>query len=175
MRRLNRKRQVQLGAQGAQLLGNCLWAGPGSKRRKAPVSENSSCLNEFSFWHAFCINGLELVARVPASHSAGCWSESGRLWGRHPYRCTAGQKPGRPRWPRDWRSDGLSPFPFCNFLQEGSAMNKLTSFLRFVVVASALTAAFTSIACAAPKKDFKIAWSIYVGWMPWAMRRIPAS
>jgi NitT/TauT family transport system substrate-binding protein len=21
---------------------------------------------------------------------------------------------------------------------------------------------------AAPKKDFKIAWSIYVGWMPWA-------
>ena len=46
-------------------------------------------------------------------------------------------------------------------------MNKLTSFLRSVVVASALTAAFTSIACAAPKKDFKIAWSIYVGWMPW--------
>ena len=46
-------------------------------------------------------------------------------------------------------------------------MNKLTSFLRSVVVASALTAAFTSIACAAPKKDFKVAWSIYVGWMPW--------
>ena len=46
-------------------------------------------------------------------------------------------------------------------------MTKLTSFLRSVVVASALTAAFTSIGCAAPKKDFKIAWSIYVGWMPW--------
>jgi len=24
-----------------------------------------------------------------------------------------------------------------------------------------------SLAQAAPKKDFKVAWSIYVGWMPW--------
>ena len=46
-------------------------------------------------------------------------------------------------------------------------MNKLTSFLRSVVVASALTAVLAPAAYAAPKKDFKIAWSIYVGWMPW--------
>jgi len=46
-------------------------------------------------------------------------------------------------------------------------MNKLTSFLRSVAVASALTVALASAAYAAPKKDFKIAWSIYVGWMPW--------
>ncbi|PZQ17754.1 MAG: lipid kinase [Ancylobacter novellus] len=34
--------------------------------------------------------------------------------------------------------------------------------------ALALTAAFAPPAEAAPKKNFEIAWTIYVGWMPWA-------
>jgi NitT/TauT family transport system substrate-binding protein len=46
-------------------------------------------------------------------------------------------------------------------------MNKLTSTLRHVVLISAMVAAMVSTAGAAPKKDFKVAWSIYVGWMPW--------
>src|SRR4029077_20211298 len=46
-------------------------------------------------------------------------------------------------------------------------MNRLTSLLRSIVVASTLTVVVAAPAYAAPKKDFKIAWSIYVGWMPW--------
>ena len=46
-------------------------------------------------------------------------------------------------------------------------MNKLTSILRSIIVASALAAVVHAPAQAAPKKDFKVAWSIYVGWMPW--------
>jgi NitT/TauT family transport system substrate-binding protein len=42
-------------------------------------------------------------------------------------------------------------------------------FRKFIAAATllALAGAFTQPAVAAPKKDFKIAWSIYVGWMPW--------
>jgi NitT/TauT family transport system substrate-binding protein len=39
--------------------------------------------------------------------------------------------------------------------------------LRSIIVASALAAVLVAPAQAAPKKDFKVAWSIYVGWMPW--------
>jgi NitT/TauT family transport system substrate-binding protein len=46
-------------------------------------------------------------------------------------------------------------------------MNRLTSILRSIIVASALAAVVHAPAQAAPKKDFKVAWSIYVGWMPW--------
>ncbi|MBR1222517.1 ABC transporter substrate-binding protein [Bradyrhizobium sp. U87765 SZCCT0131] len=51
-------------------------------------------------------------------------------------------------------------------------MIRLTSQLRSTVVrtfiaASAVAIAFVAPAEAAPKKDFKVAWSIYVGWMPW--------
>jgi NitT/TauT family transport system substrate-binding protein len=56
---------------------------------------------------------------------------------------------------------------FVSFLQEGSAMNKLSSILRSVIFASTLAAFVAAPAYAAPKKDFKVAWSIYVGWMPW--------
>ena len=56
---------------------------------------------------------------------------------------------------------------------------------RFVV-GLALFGALATSALAAPKKDFKFAWSIYVGWMPWgwaasssstnrSARSIPAS
>jgi NitT/TauT family transport system substrate-binding protein len=37
----------------------------------------------------------------------------------------------------------------------------------FAVGSLALAALTTAPAYAAPKKDFKVAWSIYVGWMPW--------
>jgi NitT/TauT family transport system substrate-binding protein len=42
-------------------------------------------------------------------------------------------------------------------------------FKKLIAAATllALAGAFTQPAVAAPKKDFKIAWSIYVGWMPW--------
>src|SRR5664280_21500 len=46
-------------------------------------------------------------------------------------------------------------------------MNRLTSLLRSIIVASALAAVVHAPAQAGPKKDFKVAWSVYVGWMPW--------
>jgi len=45
-------------------------------------------------------------------------------------------------------------------------MKKL-SLLRSLVLAASVAALGASGAEAAPKKDFKVAWSIYVGWMPW--------
>ncbi|MBC7161975.1 MAG: ABC transporter substrate-binding protein [Immundisolibacter sp.] len=42
-------------------------------------------------------------------------------------------------------------------------MNRLTTLLLTAVLAVGLA----TPAQAAPKKDFRIAWSIYVGWMPW--------
>src|SRR5262245_11306855 len=44
------------------------------------------------------------------------------------------------------------------------SVNRLISC--FLGAAFAATLAF-SPALAAEKKDFKVAWSIYVGWMPW--------
>lgn len=51
-------------------------------------------------------------------------------------------------------------------------MDKLFSTLRHnilcpLAVAATLAVAVAAPAHAAPKKDFKVAWSIYVGWMPW--------
>ena len=46
-------------------------------------------------------------------------------------------------------------------------MNNLTSLLKQALLASVLIASVVSTADAAPKKEFKVAWSIYVGWMPW--------
>ena len=42
-------------------------------------------------------------------------------------------------------------------------MHRLTSLL----IAAALTLGLVGPAEAAAKKDFRVAWSIYVGWMPW--------
>src|SRR5690349_12076505 len=61
----------------------------------------------------------------------------------------------------------FSPVPFCEISQEGSAMNKFSFFLRSVVLGCAIVLAAAPAADAAPKKSFKVAWSIYVGWMPW--------
>ncbi len=46
---------------------------------------------------------------------------------------------------------------------------KLSSLKIFAAALVAMTLAFTaaSPAHAEAKKDFKVAWSIYVGWMPW--------
>jgi NitT/TauT family transport system substrate-binding protein len=42
-------------------------------------------------------------------------------------------------------------------------MQRLWSFLTALIIGIASCSA----AWAAPKKDFNIAWTIYVGWMPW--------
>ena len=39
--------------------------------------------------------------------------------------------------------------------------------LAAIILAATLSLPIVSAAGAAPKKDFKICWSIYVGWMPW--------
>jgi NitT/TauT family transport system substrate-binding protein len=46
-------------------------------------------------------------------------------------------------------------------------MNSLTSLLRPIIFVMTLAAVVAAPAHAAPKKNFKVAWSIYVGWMPW--------
>jgi NitT/TauT family transport system substrate-binding protein len=46
-------------------------------------------------------------------------------------------------------------------------MNKLNSLLRPIIFVMTLAAIVAAPAHAAPKKNFKVAWSIYVGWMPW--------
>ena len=51
-------------------------------------------------------------------------------------------------------------------------MNALTSLLRPIILVMTLlvmmlAAVVVGPAHAAPKKNFKVAWSIYVGWMPW--------
>ena len=43
----------------------------------------------------------------------------------------------------------------------------IKTWCGFAVTAFAMTALAFSPAHAEPKKDFKIAWSIYAGWMPW--------
>ena len=45
-------------------------------------------------------------------------------------------------------------------------MSKLSLF-RSVILAASVLAFGVSTASAEAKKDFKVAWSIYVGWMPW--------
>lgn len=50
-----------------------------------------------------------------------------------------------------------------------------TRFLSSLILAGSIVALSVAGASAAPKKDFKVAWSIYVGWMPWVMPPTPAS
>jgi NitT/TauT family transport system substrate-binding protein len=44
---------------------------------------------------------------------------------------------------------------------------KLSKFLSISVLAASVALSLSANAEAAPKKEFKVAWSIYVGWMPW--------
>jgi NitT/TauT family transport system substrate-binding protein len=46
-------------------------------------------------------------------------------------------------------------------------MKRITSFLTALMIAVGASAIAVSTAWAAPKKEFNIAWTIYVGWMPW--------
>jgi NitT/TauT family transport system substrate-binding protein len=46
-------------------------------------------------------------------------------------------------------------------------MHRMKSFLAIGIAALLLAAGTAAPASAAPKKEFSIAWSIYVGWMPW--------
>jgi len=47
-------------------------------------------------------------------------------------------------------------------------MNRIKTFLATFAAAALFAGAIVAPAAAAPKKEFSIAWSIYVGWMPWA-------
>jgi len=46
-------------------------------------------------------------------------------------------------------------------------MQTLSKILSITTLTAALVAGGLSAGHAAPKKEFKVAWSIYVGWMPW--------
>jgi len=46
-------------------------------------------------------------------------------------------------------------------------MQTLSKILSITALAASLALGVTSAGVAAPKKEFKVAWSIYVGWMPW--------
>ena len=48
-----------------------------------------------------------------------------------------------------------------------SQMTRFSQSLIGLLTAATLTASLGATAQAAPKKDFDIAWTIYVGWMPW--------
>ncbi|SDP34994.1 putative urea ABC transporter substrate-binding protein [Phyllobacterium sp. OV277] len=46
-------------------------------------------------------------------------------------------------------------------------MHILSKMLSITVLGVSLALGISAVADAAPKNDFKVAWSIYVGWMPW--------
>jgi len=46
-------------------------------------------------------------------------------------------------------------------------MKRIASLLTALVIALGLSSSVISSAWAAPKKEFNVAWTIYVGWMPW--------
>ncbi len=53
-------------------------------------------------------------------------------------------------------------------MKTGSRSVLKTPVLKTLVAGAALASTlFASAATAAPKKDFNVAWTIYVGWMPW--------
>lgn len=46
-------------------------------------------------------------------------------------------------------------------------MQPFAKILSHAMLAASLTLTVVTTAAAAPKKEFKVGWSIYVGWMPW--------
>lgn len=74
------------------------------------------------------------------------------------------KSPGDLAQPRDWRCSGLRHFP-----DTGTrGLTHMTMIGRtFAAFGVAGLALMGSMAAAQEKTDFKIAWSIYVGWMPW--------
>ena len=52
--------------------------------------------------------------------------------------------------------------------RKGQHMKPIATALTSTILAAGLVAASLALpAVAEEKKDFKVAWSIYVGWMPW--------
>src|SRR5688500_5291093 len=123
---------------------------PAAARRFAEGHRNCA-------WHKPCSrHAAELVARVPASPLRGVRSESCRP--ADSAGCTAGQKPGRPRWPGlALARSGLAQSSVAGANEGLLSMLRITS----VVLASLLTLLAALPARAEAKKDFNIAWSIY--------------
>lgn len=69
---------------------------------------------------------------------------------------------------QDWRHSGLANPRSVYGHEEDWTMNRIKTFFATLAAAALFAGALTAPAAAAPKKDFSIAWSIYVGWMPWA-------
>src|ERR1700710_1687633 len=46
-------------------------------------------------------------------------------------------------------------------------MKRFFKLISAVALSLVVAGSFTSVAEAAAKKDFKVGWSIYAGWMPW--------
>lgn len=57
--------------------------------------------------------------------------------------------------------------PFLKKRKRGMPMQTFTKILSITALTASLALSTAFSAEAAPKKDFKVAWSIYVGWMPW--------
>src|SRR5258707_4561039 len=51
--------------------------------------------------------------------------------------------------------------------REDCPMKPISRLLPVVVAAALVAPGFSTAAHAAAKKEFNIAWTIYVGWMPW--------
>ena len=66
----------------------------------------------------------------------------------------------------EWAGQGLALFLMFG-LEGNKGMRKKASKLILAAMAATLIGLLPPSADAAPKKDFKVAWSIYVGWMPW--------
>jgi NitT/TauT family transport system substrate-binding protein len=58
------------------------------------------------------------------------------------------------------------PIPFCEDTK-GNGMKRFFKLISAVVLSLVVASSFASVAEAAAKIDFKVAWSIYAGWMPW--------
>jgi NitT/TauT family transport system substrate-binding protein len=57
--------------------------------------------------------------------------------------------------------------PFLETAKRGMPMQTFKKILSVTALSASLALAAFGGAEAAPKKEFKVAWSIYVGWMPW--------
>src|SRR3954471_7344126 len=68
---------------------------------------------------------------------------------------------------RAWQARGSSCQSAGHQTDEGLDMHKARNLFVALIAASTLATASLSPAFAEKKKEFNIAWTIYVGWMPW--------
>jgi len=57
--------------------------------------------------------------------------------------------------------------PFCDEHEREFGMISVQKIAAAIALSALAVGSVSTAATAAPKKDFKVAWSIYVGWMPW--------